>query len=298
MEFDVIIIGGSFAGISAALPLARARRKVFVVDAAEPRNRFAEASHGFFGHDGAEPMALMEGARDQLLGYPTVVYRGGRASSVRGDDRSGFEVSLDSGEAVRGRKVIIAYGIRDELPVLPGLSERWGRSVVHCPYCHGYEFGQAPLGVLGVSPHSVHQAELARDWGPVTYFLNGQPEPDSDQAAFLQKRGVVIERCPVEELVGEAPLLQGVRLKDGRVVGVAGLFVAPRILQNPIAAALGCAFDESPAGPLIRVDEFKMTTVPGVYAAGDAARMMQSAPLASADGLLAGVGAHRALIFG
>jgi thioredoxin reductase len=296
MVHDVIVVGGSFAGLSAAMQLARARRRVLVIDAGRPRNRFAAASHGFLGQDGQAPMAIREEGQRQLLAYPTVALVEGDAVSARKTD-GGFTVALADGREEAAPYLILGIGVADELPPIPGLRERWGATVLHCPYCHGYEVAGRPLGVLANHPLSAHQAGMLPDWGPTIYFTQGEFEPDAAQAAYLAARGVTIERSPVVELLGTAPDLEAVRLADGRVVPVAALFTAARTrMASPLAEQLGCAFDDGPFGPRLRVDDFKQTTVPGVFAAGDAANPMHNATLASASGVMAGVCAHRALM--
>ena len=295
MSHDAIVVGGSFAGLSAAMQLARARRRVLVVDAGLPRNRFAEAAHGFLGQDGRPPASIMAEAARQLAAYPTVRQLGGEAVGVRREDDGSFTVQLADGGEERTRRLVLATGVSDELP-LAGMQERWGRSVLHCPYCHGYEVRDRPLGVIAFIPHSVHQAAMIPDWGPTTYFTQGRFEPDAEQAALLAARGVQIERSPVVELLGPAPELEAVRLEDGRVLPLHAVFVAPGTRVGPLAEHLGCALEDGPTGQFIRVDDFKQTSVPGVYAAGDAATAMHNATLASAAGVLAGVGAHQSLV--
>lgn len=296
MDHDVIIVGGSFAGLSAALQLARARRRVLLIDAGQPRNRFAKTSHGFLGHDGRTPREIVALGRRQLACYPTVEFSDGEASSARRLE-PGFAVTLADERETTASCLILATGIRDILPGTPGLGERWGHSVVHCPYCHGYELRDLALGVLGSHANSLHQALLIPDWGPTTYFTQARFEPDAQQASQLAARGVQVERTPVVELLGQAPALAGVRLADDRVLPIQALFIAtPSRMASPLAEQLGCAFDEGPMGPFIRVDELKQTSVPGVFAAGDAATAMGNATLASAAGMMAGVSAHRSLV--
>ncbi|WGJ92880.1 NAD(P)/FAD-dependent oxidoreductase [Achromobacter mucicolens] len=296
MHYDVIIIGGSFAGLSAAMQLARARRQVLLVDAARPRNRYAAHAHGFLGQDGVPPQEIVANARAQLARYPTVSFLDGEAIQALAQD-GGFAVVMAGGEQVRGARLILATGMRDELPPLPGLQARWGQTVLHCPYCHGFEVAGEPLGVLAAHPMSVHQAMLLPDWGPTTYFTQGQFEPSPEDARHLAARGVHVERTPVVALLGDAPALTGVVLADGREVPVRALFVASRVhMASPLAAQLGCEFDEGPLGPVIRVDDMKQTTVPGVFAAGDASTPMSNATLASASGVMSGVCAHRSLV--
>lgn len=296
MIYDAIIVGGSFAGLSAAMQLARARRRVLLIDAGQPRNRFAAHSHGFLGQDGKSPQAIVQVARDQLAHYPTVSFLDGQA--VNASAQAGtLRITMAGGQTVQGQRLILATGLRDALPALPGLQERWGKTVLHCPYCHGYEVAGSPLGVMAAHPLSAHQAMLLPDWGPTTYFTQGEFEPDDEQAAVLQKRGVRIERSPIVELMGTAPSLDAVKLADGRRMAIHALFVAARThMASPLAMQLGCAFNEGPLGPVIHVDEFRQTSVPNVYAAGDAAIPMSNATLASASGVMAGVCVHRSLV--
>ena len=278
------------------MQLARARRNVLVVDGRKPRNRFAAASHGFLGQDGKAPEAIIAEASRQLALYRTVTQLEGEATDI-GREGDVFSLTLADGETLRAARVVLATGVRDELPDIDGLQQRWGKTVMHCPYCHGYEVADQPLGVLAGGPMSVHQAQMIPDWGPTTYFTQGEWEPDPEQAALLDARGVTIVRSPVVELLGEQTKLEAVRLKDGRVVPLGGLFVAPKThLASPLAERLGCALEAGPTGPFIRVDSFQQTTVKGVYAAGDAAVAMANATMASAAGVMAGVAAHRSLI--
>lgn len=299
MRHDALIVGGSFAGLSAAMQLARARRKVCVVDAGAPRNRFADASHGFFGQDGMPPRQMIADARDKLLAYPSVSFVEGMATAATADGAEGFTVSLNNGEQLSTRKLLLAFGVQDGLPDIPGLGERWGKSVLHCPYCHGYEFGDRPLGVLFHSAHPPDHALLIAEWGPTTLFLNGEEGPDAEARARLQSRGVTIEPGRIAGLEGQGTHLAAVRLDDGRRVPLEAMFVAPHTRPaSPLAEQLGCVFDDGPMGKVLRVDAMKTTTVPGVYAAGDVAMAFSNATLASADGLFAGVSMHRALVFG
>lgn len=294
---DAVVVGGSFAGVSAALQLARARRSVRVLDAGRPRNRFADAAHGFFSRDGSDPRALVAAAQAQLQRYPSARLIAAEATHARAID-GGFEILTRDGDAFAARKLVLAFGVYDALPTLPGLAERWGKSVLHCPYCHGYEFAGRRLGVLHSASLSAHQAMLIADWGPTTLYLNGAPAPDADTAAQLAQRGVAIEAAPVVELLGAEQTLSALRLNGGRELAADALFLASRVRFNsPLAEQLGCAIDEGPLGPSIRIDDSRQTTVPGVYAAGDIARPMHNATWAAADGVAAGASAHQALVF-
>jgi thioredoxin reductase len=295
--YDVTVVGGSFAGVSAAMQLARARRRVLLIDAGRPRNRFASHAHGFLGQDGVAPAQIVASATAQLLKYPTVTLVNAEALGVQGESGD-FHLELADGSRSRAKRLILATGIRDKLPALPGLEARWGVSVLHCPYCHGYEVGDRRLGVLATHALSVHQAILIPDWGTTTWFTQGIVEPNEEEAALLQTRQVSIERTPVAEVLGDAPAIDALRLVDGRVIPIEALFVSARTeMASDLAEQLGCALDEGPLGPLIRVDGFKETSVPGVFAAGDASIAMTNATFASASGVMAGVSAHRSLIF-
>lgn len=299
MTYDVIVVGGSFAGLSAAMQVARARRRVLLVDAGQPRNRFAAHSHGFLGQDGKAPHEIVAEARRQLAAYPTVEFADGLASAAR-RTADGFAVVLGDGREAAGARLVLATGLRDELPAIAGIEGRWGATVLHCPYCHGYEVAGQPLGVLANHALSVHHGMLVPDWGSsTTYFTQGVFEPDAEQLAALAQRGVRIERTPVVGFVGTAPAMEAVRLADGRLLPMAAVFTAPKTrMASPLAQQLGCAFDDGPLGATVRVDDMQQTTVEGVYAAGDMAQPRANATLAAAGGVMAGVGAHMSLIFG
>lgn len=294
-RYDVIVVGGSFAGLSAAMQLARARRRLLLVDAGKPRNRFAAASHGFLGQDGVPPADIMRQGLTQLARYPTVDFVHAEALTAEAD-AAGFTLTLSDGAPVSARKLVIATGVTDELP-LPSMVARWGVSVLHCPYCHGYEVRDRPLAAIATVPAAVHQALMLPDWGPTTFFTQGQFEPSPEEAAQLAARGVAVERTPVVELLGEGTAISALRLADGREVPAEAVFTAPRTrMTSPLAEQLGCVFDDGMTGPYLRVDPMQQTTVPGVFAAGDAATQMFNATMASAAGVMAGVAAHRALV--
>tara|TARA_R100000005_G_scaffold95741_2_gene78497 strand:+ start:10395 stop:11312 length:918 start_codon:yes stop_codon:yes gene_type:complete len=297
MEQDVIIIGGSFAGLAAAIQLARARKNVVVVDTGSPRNRFAATSHGFPGQDGRPPYEIQANLRKELAAYATATFRNTAVVSIlRQDGR--FLNKLDDGSQITARRIILAYGVRDKLPELPGLSERWGKSVLHCPYCHGFELNQQPIGVLATGDKAVHQAMMLPDWGPTTLFTQGRIALSPEETEALSIRKVQIEDTPVVELTGPSPALEGVRLQDGREIPLAGLFLAPATsLACDLAKQLGCATTDGPTGPYLKVDMMQATSVAGVFAAGDLASPMPNATLAAAAGVIAGGAAHRSLIF-
>lgn len=297
--YDVIIIGGSYAGLSAALQLGRARRKVLIIDEGFRRNRFASHSHGFITQDGVDPAVIAADARAQVMEYRTVDWLSGRVDaaqrSLSVDSRTAsFEV-MAGNACYRARRLILALGVRDILPDIEGLKERWGSSVFHCPYCHGYELNQGKIGVIASSELSMHHALMLPDWGPTTFLLNRAFQPDRDQLAALAARSVIVERSPVEAMKGHAD----VQLTDGRTLSFSGLFaLAPFEISTSIPQQLGLDMEQGPLGSTIKTDAMKKTSMPGVFACGDAARPMASVALAVGDGNLAGMSAHRSLMFG
>ena len=291
---DFAVIGGSYAGLSAALQLARARRNILVVDAGQRRNRFVDAagetSHGFLTQDGRPPAEIAADAREQLMNYPNVEWMHGTAEDARvaADGRLEFRVGLDT---ISAHRLIIATGVRDELPPVPGLAERWGRSIFHCPYCHGYEMNAGRIGIIAASPLALHHALMLPDWGSPTLFLNGAYTPSADDLAVIARRGTQVEPVLIDRIDGHADVV----LQDGRTFTMSGLFTQPRtLMSSPIAEQLGCALEDGPMGRFIKVDEGKATSVPNVFACGDAARAAGNVTLAVADGMMAGMGAHRA----
>lgn len=294
MNYDVIVVGGSYAGLAAGTQLARARRKILIVDGGLRRNRFADHSHGFLTQDGTEAAAIAAKGREQLLAYNTVHWRDGRVTHA-GKTQAGFRVQIEGMPPQETRRLVLATGVVDQLPDLPGLAERWGRYVFHCPYCHGYELNQGQIGVLATSSMSMHLALMLPDWGNTTFFLNGAFEPDDEQLAQLAARGVKLERRVIDRIDNKLDLV----MKDDRVVKLDGLFVMTRIdMASPIAEQLGCDIEEGPFGRTIKTDQLRATTVPGVYACGDAIRPGGSVALSVADGAVAGAAAHQSLIFG
>lgn len=294
-QYDAIVIGGSYAGLSAALSLTRARKRVLVIDAGQRRNRFAHAAHGFLGQDGRAPADIAEHARAEVAAYPTASFLAGAAvaAAPSGD---GFSVTMQDGTSLTAARLVLATGVEDALPDLPGLREGWGNWVFHCPYCHGYEVAGQRLGVLAFGPLASHLANLIPDWGPTTFFTNGVIELTDAERQTFERQGLVIESGVVSALIdGEG--VRGVRLSDGRVVEVDALFTAVQTrLTGSLVEQLGCATDDTPLGPIVRVDMPGQTSVPGVFAAGDAAQLNKSLSGAVASGQLAGAMAHMSLL--
>uniref|UniRef100_E6VIS7 Thioredoxin reductase n=1 Tax=Rhodopseudomonas palustris (strain DX-1) TaxID=652103 RepID=E6VIS7_RHOPX len=293
MHHDVIVIGGSYAGMAAALQLVRARRSVRVIDAGQRRNRFAAHSHGFLSQDGADPAAIAATARRQLEAYPTLSWIDDTAYAASGR-KDAFVVETGDGAQHHARRLLFATGVSDTLPAIAGLQERWGVSVFLCPYCHGYELDKGRIAVIATGPMSLHQAQLLPEWGEVTLFTNAALVLDDAGRDDLAARGVTIEETPVARIDGYADVV----LRDGRTLPFAGIFTASRNTPaTPIAQALGCALTETPFGTQIQTDDGKQTSVAGAFACGDAARVPHSLSLAVADGAWAGAGLHRSLVW-
>jgi thioredoxin reductase len=294
---DAIIIGGSFAGLSAAMYLARGLHDVVVLDSGTPRNRFSPQSHGFFGQDGSVPAEMLASARAQLRRYDTVRLVTDEAIGATGL-KDGFTVTLASGEVIGGRRLVLASGVRDVLPPVHGLAERWGRSVLHCPYCHGYEYAGRRLGVLYADAGSVHHSRLIANWGATTLFTNGVLLTDADFGT-LAGAGIQVIAEPIVALRGaDDGSLTHVETAAGQGVALDALYVAPRIeLRGSIADALGCAVRDVPGGRILVVDDRMMTSIDGVYAGGDAASMPSMVARAVSDGSLAGAMVSQSLIF-
>lgn len=292
MNHDAIVIGGSYAGMAAALQLLRARRNVLIIDAGNRRNRTATRSHGFLGHDGVNPAELARIARAQLTAYPTLVWVDGEAEDATGG-KDEFRVTCQ-GQTYLARRLLFATGVLDRLPEIPGVLARWGQSIFHCPYCHGYELERGRIGVVATGALSIHQAQLVAEWGETTFFPNGTFELDATSADELAHRGISVETTPIAEVLGHADVM----LTDGRRLAFDGLFTAPRNRPaTPIAEQLGCELVETPMGTQIGTSETKETSVPGAFACGDVARAPHSLALAVADGAWAGAQLHRSLVW-
>ncbi|WP_448808973.1 NAD(P)/FAD-dependent oxidoreductase [Agromyces bauzanensis] len=295
--WDVIIIGGGSAGLSAALMLVRARRRVLVVDSGAPRNRFAAHMHGVLGRDGWSPLDLLATGRSEVERYGGVVMPAEVVAVETAD--SGFEIALGTAERHRARRLLIATGLRDELPGIPGLAELWGAGAFVCPYCDGWEVRDRRIAVLATGPMSPHQAQMLRQWSPyVTYFVNGA-ELSDDTVAELTARGIVIERHAVAGTTTDADgRLSGIRLADGDTVPADVIFLHPRVVPNDgLLRSLGAATSVGHGGaPWVEVDETGRTSVPGVWAVGNVVNPSASVPVASGAGNIAGATINADLI--
>jgi thioredoxin reductase len=311
-SWDVIIIGGGSAGLSAALMLGRARRRVLVLDGGAPRNRFAPHMHGVLGHDGRPPLDLLAAGRAELERYSVVVASADvhsadvatvdvQSADVAAAPRSGdpgFAVSLPTGERHLARRLLVATGMRDVLPDIPGLAEQWGTGAVVCPYCDGWEVRDRRIAVIATGPMSTHQAQLLRQWSPdVTYFVNGVELPAEAHAALVA-RGIAVESREVARVVAdEQGRLRGIRLADCSELAVDAVFLQPLPVPNdgPLRG-LGAETAGHLGVDWVAVDETGRTSVPGVWAAGNVVSARSTVPLASAAGNLAGATINADLI--
>ena len=266
-SYDVVIVGGGAAGLSAALVLGRARRRVAVIDAGKPRNAPAAHMQGYLSRDGMPPTELLAAGRAEIAEYGVEVIDA-VVADVAEAGGAGFTVRLDDGVALEARRLVVATGAQDEIPDLPGVHERWGQDLLHCPYCHGWEVRDQPLGVLGSNPGSVLHAQLVRQWSEdVLYFAHTQ-EPSAEEAAELDARGIGVVHGEVARLVVADDHLTGVELVDGRFVPRAAVFVRPINALHPddLLRRLGCELDD--AGFAI-VDRTGRTSLDGVWGAGN-----------------------------
>jgi thioredoxin reductase len=298
-EYDVVVIGGGAAGLSAALVLTRARRRVAVVDAGQPRNAPASHMQGFLGSDGLPPTELLDAGRAEVAGYGGHLTSGTVTNIVpyatsTAASRMGFEVTLEDGSVLRTRRVMVTTGLHDDIPDLPGVRERWGRDLLHCPYCHGYEVRDQPLGVLGGTPEAVAHAHLVRQWSDdVVFFPNGDTVT-TDQRRQLEARAVGIVDDPVARLVVESDRLTGVALVTGQVVPRAAVFVRPRFEPNDtLLTGLGCATNDN---GWVVADATGRTSVPGVSAAGNAINPRAQVITAAGEGSGAAIAINNDLV--
>ncbi|MGC0334119.1 thioredoxin reductase [Streptomyces sp. SAI-170] len=262
-QYDALVIGAGAAGLNAALVLARARRRVAVVDAGEPRNAPAAHMQGYLSRDGMPPAALLEAGRAEVSRYGAELFAG----QVDHVD-PGFTVHLAGGTALTARRLVVATGLRDELPDLPGVRERWGRDVLHCPYCHGYEVRDRALGVLGTSPGAVHQALLLRQWSEDVVFFRHTLDLSGEDHERLTARGVRVVDGEIARVCADDGRMSGVELTDGRTVARDAVFLFPRMVpRDGLLLALGCATENG----FVVTDRTGRTTVPGVWAVGNVA---------------------------
>ncbi|MFF4691336.1 NAD(P)/FAD-dependent oxidoreductase [Streptomyces sp. NPDC001307] len=296
-RYEAVVVGGGAAGLSAALVLGRARRRTLVVDAGEPRNTPSAHMQGYLSRDGMSPAEFLAIGREEIARYGVELVRDRVVDAAKDED---FTVVLASGGTVRARQLVIATGLTDELPEVPGLAERFGRDVVHCPYCHGWEARDLPTGVLATSPLSVHQALMVTQWSKdVRLFLHEVDESEltDDDLRRLAAAGVAVVPGKVAGLRVAEDRLTGIRLEDGTVHDREVLYAAPRAVpNNELLLRLGAELRETPFGAYPVIDERGLTSVPGLWAAGNASGFAEQVINAASRGYRAGAAINGELL--
>ncbi|MCM1949010.1 MULTISPECIES: NAD(P)/FAD-dependent oxidoreductase [Streptomyces] len=296
--YEVVVIGGGAAGLSAGLILGRSRRRTLVVDAGEPRNAPSAHMQGYLSRDGMSPAEFLAAGRRELQEYGVEV-RPGEVTEAAADGE-GFVLGLADGTSLTARRLVVATGLVDELPEIEGLAERWGRDVLHCPYCHGWEVRDRAFGVIAGATMPAHQALMVSHWSPdVTLFLNGAEVTEED-ARLLAAAGVTTVEGAVEAVVTEDDRLTGVRLADGRTVGREVVFAAATrlVTRDGVLRRLGAELYETPFGSFVKVDDTGRTSVPGVWAAGNVTGPTEQVVNAAGAGYRAGTVINAELLMG
>ncbi|OQP56641.1 NAD(P)/FAD-dependent oxidoreductase [Niastella populi] len=293
-QYDVIIVGGSYAGLSAAMALGRSLRKVLIIDGGEPCNRQTPHSHNFITHDGKTPKEIAMLAKEQVLKYETVAFLEGTVVTA-GKTEGGFEVNTAAGESFSARKLLFATGIKDQMPAIDGFAACWGITAIHCPYCHGYEVRHERTGVMANGEMGYEFCKLISNWTKdLTLFTNGKSTLTPEQAEKLAKHHIPIVEKEITAFEHTNGHLSQVRFKDGSTLSMKAVYSKlPFVLHCDIPVQLGCALSEQ---GLLVVDQFYKTTVPGIYAAGDATFMMRSVAMATYSGNFAGAMINKDLV--
>ncbi|MEO1448385.1 MAG: NAD(P)/FAD-dependent oxidoreductase [Bacteroidota bacterium] len=293
MSYEVIIIGGSYAGLSAALTLGRSLRRVLVIDEGLPCNRQTPHSHNFLTQDHVAPAEIARKAREQVQAYPTVNFLADRVTEAKGNDGQ-FVLRTRTGQSSSAHKLIFGTGVKDILPEIEGFAACWGITAIHCPYCHGYEVKGVPTGILASGEMAIEYATLIKHWtNEVTVFSQGSLDTDKDR---LEAIGVRLETGPIQQILHDSGHMHEVILENGRKISLQAMYHRPAYTQHcSLPEEMGCELTEQ--GHL-KVDMFKQTTIPGIYAVGDATTPMRAVSSAVASGTMAGAGVNRELIFG
>ncbi|GEO05643.1 thioredoxin reductase [Adhaeribacter aerolatus] len=293
-DFEVIIVGGSYAGLSAAMALGRALRKVLVIDSGQPCNRQTPHSHNFLTQDGKTPAEIAGLAKKQVEAYKTVQFRFDRAVSAK-KTATGFEINTQTGSTYSARKLILATGIYDIMPNIPGFAECWGISVIHCPYCHGYEVRNEKTGILANGDNGFELAKLINNWTKdLTLFTNGKSTLTGEQAAKLEEHHIKVVETEISYFYHNAGQIQHLVFQDKSKMAMRAVYARlPFKLHSDIPVALGCELTEQ---GYIKVDILQRTTIPGVAACGDHTILMRSVANAVASGAMAGAGINKELI--
>lgn len=284
-NFDVIIIGGSYAGLSAGMSLGRSLRKVLIIDGGTPCNRQTPHSHNFLTHDGKTPGEIAGLAKEQVLRYKTVEFYDGLVARVSGQGKN-FEVQTESGDRFRAKKIILASGVKDIMPDIPGFAECWGISVIHCPYCHGYEVHGKVTGIMSNGDMGFEFSKIVYNLTKeLTLFTNGSSTLSEEQAERFGRNNIGITETEIERIDHKNGQIRKVILKDGQEVALDALYAKIPFEQNIRTEDLGLELTEH---GYIKIDHFHKTSVDGVFACGDNTTMMRAVASAVAQGNLTG----------
>ena len=294
--YDVIIIGGSYAGLSAAMALGRSLRNVLIIDSGLPCNRQTPHSHNFITHDGEKPAVIAEKAKAQVLKYKSVTFLEGLAISGKKIE-NGFSITTKVGEEFQAKKLLFATGIKDIMPDIKGFSECWGISVVHCPYCHGYEVRHKKTGLMANGEKAFHLSSLISNLtADLTILTRGKADFKPEQIDKLNAHNIKIVETDIAEIEHKSGYLKNLVFKDGKRMVFDAVYAAiPFVQHSDIPVTLGCELAESGH---IKVDQFQKTTVEGIYACGDNSTGMRSVANAVASGNLAGAMLNMELVQG
>ena len=293
-KFDVIIVGGSYAGLSAAMALGRSLRKVLVIDAGKPCNRQTPHSHNFLTQDGKTPSEIAAVAKEQVEKYDTVSFLSDYAIQGRKTDH-GFEITTEKGEVLEGKKLIFATGVKDLMPPIPGFADCWGISVIHCPYCHGYEVRDQKTGVFASGEFAFEYAKMITNWTKnLTLFTQGESTLTKEQADKLMGKGVKIVETKLVEIDHTDGKLRQLMMEDGSTMPLTAMYAKADFVQNSdIPSNLGCVTNSN---GFLDVDMMQKTTVPGVFACGDSTQMFRTVSYAVSAGTMAGAACNKELI--
>lgn len=293
-QYEVIVIGGSYAGLAAAMALGRSLRKVLVIDAGKPCNRQTPHSHNFLTQDGKTPFEISSVARAQVEAYKTISFYSDTVISASKSD-PGFLIKTNDGSTFSGLKLIFATGIKDVLPEIPGIQECWGISVIHCPYCHGYEVRNEKTGILANGDFGFEFGKMITNWTKdLTLYTNGKSTLTSEQSEKLTSKKVTISEKKISQIIHQEGKIQSLVFEDGSQEKINALYAKPDFEQNtPLISELGCALKEN---DYVEVDQFHKTNVPGIYACGDNTNMFRSVAFAVSSGTMAGAACNKELI--
>ncbi|PIQ20391.1 MAG: pyridine nucleotide-disulfide oxidoreductase [Cytophagales bacterium CG18_big_fil_WC_8_21_14_2_50_42_9] len=293
-DFDVIIIGGSYAGLSAAMALGRSLRQVLIIDSGKPCNRQTPHSHNFLTQDGETPIAIRNKAKAQLLNYPTVHILEAKAIKASKEPAS-FTVETEQGDVFAAKKILFTTGLKDIMPAIEGFAACWGISVLHCPYCHGYEVRDKKIGLLGNGDVGYEFCKLISNWSKdLVLFTNGKSTLTAEQTQKIKSKNIEVVQKGIKMIEHQQGQIQNLVFTDQSTYAIAAMFARPALEQHcGLLEALGCALTEQ---GFIQVDDFQRTTVPGIYAAGDNTTMFRTVSMATAAGTKAGAVLNKELI--